>query len=979
MSLTELMSALRERGITLRAEGERLRCIAEQGALTPELSAGIRSYKAELIELLRAVPMARAASLQVARVERRDRYGLSVTQERAVVAAREGAMLPTAFLLRGPLDRSVLERTLAQIVARHAPLRSIFHLDQDPPEQQVLASVDFVLGEDDFSALPEEPKQERMREVLEHARVQRFDVSKPPLFRFHLIRCSPLEHVLFTAFSPLVFDGWSFDVFWNDLRTGYAALVAGGSWPDAGLPAEYADYVAYQSARLRERAPVLEQFWRERLGSELPALPLPTDRPRSRRGGKDAGRLAFELPPQTARAIRTFARERNVTPQMVMLGGLYALVHRIGGEERIVVATPVEARGNPAFEQLIGPFVNMLLLPMRVDIHTPFAAFVVRVRDECLGAYDHQDFPIERLRVRSAPSADGGIAPAFQVEFSYQQVSQRGSHMGPLSLSQLELPSGAATNDLTLWVKDWGERIAGAVEFKSDLFDGETVAHWFRCYTHFLHELVRAPDTSMVALDLLGAERSVVEAAAARASADLPEWLTVDGGAALQASGRKATVRIRDAFGNTCPLGAFGTVELAVDGVAKQTSYRARLSHAGRLLRAQPAEHAARRAAEPDREPPRTDLERQMTSLFGELLDASDVGVNQNYFELGGNSLVAVRLFGEIHKRFGVRLPLATILDADTPRRLARLVTDNFPNRDSCLVRLKAGTGELRLFLVHDADGETLLYLNLARHLPDSISVFGIEPLRVGPLAMAHTTLPECAAHYLREMRRQQPRGPYFVGGLCAGGLISYEIARQLVASGEQVGLLAFLDAAPPTAKKRSTVSAGRLRRFADSVQQLKSRGPLSTLRLLGSKIVNAARYEREARVARARAAGAVWLQRHVFKNGQAWPKALPTAAAREVFARAEAEFQPGVLRDVNAVLFRASVGYAADRAAYGAEDDRPFRELLVAPDFGWQPLLERTLRVIDVPGGHSSMLRQPHAQVLAARILELIEAGHAH
>ncbi|MGD0838676.1 MAG: condensation domain-containing protein, partial [Polyangia bacterium] len=398
MSLSELLHELRTRGVELRAEGGRLRCVAPPGALTSELHDAIRAHKQAILDVLgeaaRPVPTTDASGIP--RVAERRRYGLSITQQRAVVSAREGGVLPTAFRLRGQLDRVGLEATLQSIVARHAPLRSRFDLAHDPPLQEVQAEVRADIGHSDLSLLPAEKREAQLRAVVAKERALPFDVARGPLFRFHLIRVAELEHVLFLAFSPLVFDGWSFDILWNELRLGYAALSRGEPWPLPELTVEYADYVAWQTARLAQRDGQLSRFWRDRLGDELPPLPLSTERPRPRSPLTRGGSIPFELPAALEARLRAMARAQEATPQMTMLAGLYVFLYLAGGQERIIIGTPVEARPEPALEKMIGPCVNMLLLPARVDRQESFASFLRRLRDECLTAYEHHELPIER-------------------------------------------------------------------------------------------------------------------------------------------------------------------------------------------------------------------------------------------------------------------------------------------------------------------------------------------------------------------------------------------------------------------------------------------------------------------------------------------------------------------------------------------------------------------------------------------------------
>jgi thioesterase domain-containing protein/acyl carrier protein len=964
LSVAELLGVIRERGIELVVEGDKLRCVAPTGALTPELAAQIRREKAALVALLGGVARKSNAGTAIPRVPPAGRYPLSYTQRRAVLAGRINGALPTAFLLRGTLDRQALDETVRRIVARHLPLHTRFHLNDEGGEQEVVAGMSFKLPFTDLGTFDESERSVRLRSLLgELSRVE-FDVEHPPLFRFHLIRLGDSEHVLHTAFNVLIFDGWSFDILWQELREGYSALAKGDVWPASPLPVSYEDYVIWQRKRVTEEIGHQARFWRETLGTQLPLLPLPTDRPRPRsalvaRGGN----IPFELPIETAVAVRRFAQQHAATPQIVMLASLYALVARMGATNDIVIASPVDARTLPSIEGVIGPFVNMLLLRTKVDLQLPFGDFVTHVRDLCLAAYENQEFPLEQLDVRSARSR-GGFSPAFQVEFSYQQVSQRHSHMGGLSLSQLELESGAATNDLTLWVKDWGERVAGAVEFKLEIFDRETVAHWIRCYKNLVRELVRPPQQPMVQADLLGPDRALVEAQLAQASASLPPWLVQR--LAATPGGTRAPVQLKvvDDRDELRPFGIPGHLAVVKETGLQKLGVQARLTHDGSLLEVLPdqsAEASAAPTAAPLEKEIRSELEMHLCHLFEKLLDLKAVGVEQDYFQLGGNSLIAVRLFASIQQQFGVRLPMATIIDASTPRQLAKAIKAKVPNRDSSLVRIKAGKDGPALFLVHSFDGETLLYRNLALLMPDEVAVYGVEPLTAEHVPMVHTTIEEMAGHYLGEIRKRQPKGPYFLGGLCAGGLIAFEVARQLEAQGEDIRCLALFEASPPQAKKRSTLAIRRWQRFVSLFHDVSLSTAVATLHQGAGKLQNYLRYELHHRFNRARIRFLCQLLRHTFPGAKNWPASLPAPTVRQVFAFAEEQYVPAKLSRTQVILYRA-------REKDG--EDLPLRDLLVDPLFGWQELLALPVQAVDVPGGHSTLLQEGNVVLVASHLV---------
>src|SRR5262249_52384457 len=233
----------------------------------------------------------------------------------------------------------------------------------------------------------------------------------------------------------------------------------------------------------------------------------------------------------------------------------------------------------------------------------------------------------------------------------------------------------------------------------------------------------------------------------------------------------------------------------------------------------------------------------ELSALWARLLGVDRVGVLDDFAALGGTSLKAAHLFVEIDEWFGKRLPMTTILDAPTVERLAARLAGRGRapvGASGWLQLLKLGApGGPVLSLVHEGDGETLLYLNLARRMPPEVSVYGVEPHATDRCPMLHTRIPDMAAHYLREVCRVRPDGPYLLGGMCAGGTIACEMAWQFEAVGEEVGLLALLDPAAPGAEPRTGLTNGR--RWVRFNQALQG-GQGSGLRRLGGNLVKASK-----------------------------------------------------------------------------------------------------------------------------------------
>ncbi len=241
---------------------------------------------------------------------------------------------------------------------------------------------------------------------------------------------------------------------------------------------------------------------------------------------------------------------------------------------------------------------------------------------------------------------------------------------------------------------------------------------------------------------------------------------------------------------------------------------------------------------------PDSELERRLCQLWQELLHVERVGVKDDFFELGGHSLLAVRLFAEIEKVTGRKLPLVTVFQAPTVQALAALLSQQqaAPSR-SLLVAVQPNGSKPPLFLVHGAGGDVLWgYANLAAHLPADQPVYGIKSR--GQVGLKEPDqIEEMARYYLEAVRAHQPQGPYFLGGYCFGGNVAYEMARQLQAEGQRVALLALLDSAPANAgyETMSWWRPGFAWRFAcnacDWLRDFAALAPVERRRFLGRKL----------------------------------------------------------------------------------------------------------------------------------------------
>ena len=365
-----------------------------------------------------------------------------------------------------------------------------------------------------------------------------------------------------------------------------------------------------------------------------------------------------------------------------------------------------------------------------------------------------------------------------------------------------------------------------------------------------------------------------------------------------------------------------------------------------------------------------TPTESAVLALWQEMLAIDGLGVDDDYFQLGGTSLIAARLLAEISRHFGVKLSMTSILESPTVRALSRDL-DQRNLRSGSLIELRRG-GPRALFLVHDGDGETLLYLNLARCMPDDIAVFGIEPRRLKQVPLAHATIEDMAAFYIEQVRKKQPCGPYLLGGMCAGGVIAYEMASQLVRSGESVNVVVLLDSARPKAEKRrgriAKMRLGRLNLAVTAVQKKSEYAPLKRagviLRTVSQKLTNALLWEVLQRGTQLSVRARFWLLRQVLSRELEWPRFVPELSVRQIYDSAEALYVPKPLPSLSVVLVRAQTGEA---------NDTPYRTVYADETLGWGEFAP-SLDVVDVDGGHSSMLQEHYVDSLAGALMPYLQ-----
>jgi amino acid adenylation domain-containing protein len=409
-----------------------------------------------------------------------------------------------ALVLQGTFRRDVLEHALNELVLQHPILRTRYEAREGGPLQHVSEHAPLVIASIEVASLAEAQTQ---AEAL--ARTP-FDLTRDPVLRVCTFRVHDSLHVLTMIVHHIAADGLSMDVMLDEM---FARYEAGARDQGTALPApslSYADYAAWQRATL-QLAPIeaAVQYWKTRLTGAPALLALPTDKPRPPRRSFRGTLVKRQLPPALLATLDGFGREQQATRYMTLLAAFYTLLARSSGESDICVGTPVGGRTHAQTERMIGTFVNMLVMRADVGLERSFVDLLGRVREQVLEAFEHQAAPFERVVEAVAPSRSQAHSPLFQVMFDYQAIRNLRPRVADLDVEPLLLSRGASQYDLSFSVLDSGQATHLHVEYRSDLFEDQTVQRFAERFVALLESALLEPQKPVGELPwLLANERT---------------------------------------------------------------------------------------------------------------------------------------------------------------------------------------------------------------------------------------------------------------------------------------------------------------------------------------------------------------------------------------------------------------------------------------------------------------------------------------
>ncbi|MEU0518088.1 non-ribosomal peptide synthase/polyketide synthase [Streptosporangium sp. NPDC006007] len=414
--------------------------------------------------------------------------------------------IPMAWRLSGPLDPDALDAAVRDLVVRHESLRTVFPERDGHPHQLVL-DPDRVRVVTRTERVTEDELSGRLAEAAGHG----FELDREPPLRARVFQVAPQEHVLLLVVHHIAGDEWSDRPLLRDLTTAYQARREGRAPRWEPLPLQYADYALWHrdvlgdgddpdSQQARQLA-----FWRRTLAGLPEELTLPADRPRPRESSHRGGAVGLSLGPELESGLRRLARAHGVSMFMVAQAAVATLLHRLGAGEDIPLGAPISGRTDERLEDLVGFFVNSLVLRADLSGAPTFGELLERVREADLAAYEHQDLPFERLVEAINPARSLARHPLFQVMVVY--LADQGALPAFPGLTARPEPLGQETAkfDLSFDFVEQGDGngIQGWIEYSADLFDHDTVEQVARRLVRLLEQVVADPGLQVRHLEVL--------------------------------------------------------------------------------------------------------------------------------------------------------------------------------------------------------------------------------------------------------------------------------------------------------------------------------------------------------------------------------------------------------------------------------------------------------------------------------------------
>ncbi|MBE8994143.1 non-ribosomal peptide synthetase [Microcystis aeruginosa] len=412
--------------------------------------------------------------------------------------------VPIFWQIKGSLNLKALEQAITEIINRHEILRTTFSVVNESPVQVINPPYQLSILVINLEGETENIKLEKARQLATEELQTPFDLSTSPLLRVKLLKINPQFHVLLLVIHHIIFDGWSVDLFRQELSTLYRSFCLNEPASLPKLALQYADFAHWQRQWLQGE--ILEtqlNYWRQQLKNAPPLLEFPVDKPRPSVQTYEGSSQSIHLNLTLTQQLKGLSQTSGTTLFMTLLTAFTVLLYRYSGQEDIVIGTVIANRNRQELEPLMGFFVNTLALRTNLQGHLTFLELLQQVKDKTLASYDHQDLPFEKLIDELQIERSLSNHPLFQVFFTLQNESQETLELPGLTISNFDWENKTTLFDLGLICRETPQGLIAELEYRTDLFEAKTIQGIAKHLEVLLQGIVDNPQQSINTLPLL--------------------------------------------------------------------------------------------------------------------------------------------------------------------------------------------------------------------------------------------------------------------------------------------------------------------------------------------------------------------------------------------------------------------------------------------------------------------------------------------
>jgi hypothetical protein len=407
---------------------------------------------------------------------------------------------PIALRFTGTLSPKVLEKSINEIIRRHEILRTTFPIKEEQPVQVIAPSLTLPLKIVDLQDLPKEEREASAQKLIAEEFQHHFDLASSPLIKTTLLRLAPQEHWLLITMHHIITDGWSYGILLQELGTLYNAFSNGLPSPLPELPFQYADFTVWEQKWLNEEVLAHQlSYWQRKLADLPTSLDLlPADQPHNSNNGRRASFYSLVLPSSLVASINALSRSQGITAFVIILTALKILLFNWSRQTDIIVLATTANRSTPAIENMMGCFINDMILRTQLDNFQTGLTLLEKVNQTVREASDHQEIPLEKVvETVSEPEFLRTVSVSMAPPIRWQKQI--------LECEVVSVPLERELWDeqhfpLELYISYQGEdsqTIELQGDYSTDLFTHETIERLFSSYQEILQKLVEYPETKL--------------------------------------------------------------------------------------------------------------------------------------------------------------------------------------------------------------------------------------------------------------------------------------------------------------------------------------------------------------------------------------------------------------------------------------------------------------------------------------------------